>query len=87
MSEDDVVVSRVHLTGLLVCRDDGQVALVDEYLERHVALTRAEAGCISFEVTRNENPLVWRDRPPLHAPVQSIRKPSDPSSAAPSGSV
>ncbi|WP_222432189.1 putative quinol monooxygenase [Leekyejoonella antrihumi] len=52
--------NRVHLTGLLVCHGDDEVAVVTEHLARHVALTRAEEGCISFDVTRSDDPLVWR---------------------------
>ena len=33
--------------------------MVAEHLPLHVALTRAEAGCLSFEVTRTSDPLVW----------------------------
>jgi quinol monooxygenase YgiN len=42
----------VRLTGQLVCRTDGQARLVADYLPRHIALTRAEQGCISFHVTQ-----------------------------------
>jgi quinol monooxygenase YgiN len=52
--------TRVHLSGRLVCRDHDDVAVVVEHLARHVALTRAEAGCISFEVSPTEDPLVWQ---------------------------
>lgn len=51
----DVVV----LTGLLVCADDDQAALVRTYLPEHVSLTRAEPGCVSFEVRPTADPLVW----------------------------
>jgi quinol monooxygenase YgiN len=57
---DHVQVNRVHLTGLLVCRGDDEVAAVNEHLAKHVALTRSEKGCISFEVTRSEDPWVWQ---------------------------
>lgn len=50
----------VFLTGQLVCRGDDEVAAVAEHLERHLELTRAEPGCVSFEVARTENPLVWQ---------------------------
>ncbi|WP_205754723.1 putative quinol monooxygenase [Pseudarthrobacter sp. NamE5] len=46
----------VHRSGQLVCRDDDLAAVV-EHLAHHVALTRAEAGCISFSVTRTGDPL------------------------------
>jgi quinol monooxygenase YgiN len=49
----------VHLTGLLVCVDDVQDRIVREYLPRHVALTRAEPGCVSFTVEPAHEPLHW----------------------------
>ncbi|WP_265521143.1 putative quinol monooxygenase [Oerskovia flava] len=51
--------SDVRLTGQLVCADDGEAAVVRRHLPQHVALTRAEPGCLSFEVTPAEEPLVW----------------------------
>ncbi|MFK4299756.1 quinol monooxygenase YgiN [Arthrobacter sp. GAS37] len=50
----------VHLSGQLVCRDADEVAVVALHLARHVALTRAEAGCISFHVTATDDPMVWQ---------------------------
>lgn len=52
--------SGVRLTGVLVCADSAQAAIVARELPEHVALTRAEAGCLSFEVTATHDPLVWR---------------------------
>lgn len=49
----------VHLTGLLRCHDAHEDALVAQHLPHHLALTRAEPGCVSFDVTRGEDPLVW----------------------------
>lgn len=49
----------VRLSGYLKCKDSAEAALVSEYLPEHLALTRAEPGCISFQVTRSDNPLVW----------------------------
>ncbi|WP_308470940.1 putative quinol monooxygenase [Clavibacter michiganensis] len=34
--------------------------LVVENLPEHIMLTRAEPGCLSFEVTQTTDPLVWR---------------------------
>ncbi|WP_261781637.1 VOC family protein [Rhodococcus sp. BP-332] len=49
----------VHLSGQLVCRDDAELAVVSECLPRHVELTRAELGCVSFDVHQSGDPLVW----------------------------
>lgn len=50
----------VRLSGLLVCRDAEEAASVAEHLPRHVALTREEPGCVSFDVVPTDDPLVWR---------------------------
>ena len=50
----------VHLTGQLVCEDLNQVAIVAQHLPLHIELTRAEQGCLSFEVNPTQNPLVWQ---------------------------
>lgn len=52
--------TEVHLSGQLVCRDNDDVAVVVQHLSRHVALTRAEVGCVSFCVTVTDDPLVWQ---------------------------
>jgi quinol monooxygenase YgiN len=50
----------VVLRGKLVCATDAEAALVRSHLPRHIELTRAEPGCISFEVRRIDDPLVWQ---------------------------
>ncbi|TIC81989.1 antibiotic biosynthesis monooxygenase [Nocardioides sp. GY 10127] len=49
----------VVLTGLLLCRDADEARTVEEHLPTHVALTRAEAGCLSFQVVPSAEPWVW----------------------------
>lgn len=49
----------VTLTGRLRCRDEAEDAIVREHLPTHIELTRAEPGCLSFEVTPASDPLVW----------------------------
>ncbi|WP_368496976.1 putative quinol monooxygenase [Herbiconiux sp. A18JL235] len=51
--------TEVLLTGRLVCRNDAEVAIVASRLPEHIELTRAEAGCLSFEVTATDDPLIW----------------------------
>lgn len=43
-----------------MCRNTDDVAIVVQYLDRYVMLTRAEAGCVSFTVTPTSDPLVWQ---------------------------
>lgn len=49
----------VTLNGYLRCVDAAEAARVREALDTHIRLTRAEPGCISFEVTPTDDPLVW----------------------------
>lgn len=50
----------VSLTGRLVCATRADADLVEQLLPDHIALTRAERGCLSFAVTRRiDEPLVW----------------------------
>ena len=51
--------SLVQLTGRLVCADDDEAATVRRHLPRHVELTRAETGCLHFEVEPTDDPRVW----------------------------
>ncbi len=54
-----MTMSGIHLAGQLVCRDDVEATRVAAHLPRHIELTRAEAGCVSFEVQPTSDPLVW----------------------------
>jgi len=36
------------------------IQLVETHLPEHLRLTRAEPGCISFDVTQTDDPLIWR---------------------------
>jgi len=50
----------VRLSGRLICTSAAEAAVVARHLPAHVALTRAEPGCLSFAVTRSADPLVWQ---------------------------
>ncbi|WP_244310958.1 putative quinol monooxygenase [Corynebacterium hindlerae] len=52
----------IRLTGTLRCATKEDAQLVSNYLPAHVALTCAEPGCLMFEVTPTEDPLVWQVR-------------------------
>lgn len=49
----------IRLAGRLICRSEAEIAIVTEHLTRHIELTRAEPGCISFEVEPSNEPGVW----------------------------
>ena len=52
--------SAVCLSGQLVCHTQDQADTVRDHLPLHLALTRAEPGCRSFNVTTTSNPLMWQ---------------------------
>jgi quinol monooxygenase YgiN len=49
----------VTLSGTLTCVADVQAAHVRAALPDHIALTRAEADCLSFQVTQTADLRVW----------------------------
>ncbi|WP_333899777.1 putative quinol monooxygenase [Agrobacterium pusense] len=50
----------VRLRGFLRCLSKDDVELVRRHLPEHLRLTREEPGCISFEVSETDDPLIWR---------------------------
>ncbi len=62
----------IHLTGRLICASEAQAALVREYLPAHIRLTRAEPGCLHFDVS-HAGAMTWdvretfADRPAFDA--------------------
>jgi quinol monooxygenase YgiN len=50
---------RVRVTGYLRCAPD-EIDMVREALAEHIRLTRAEPGCLSFEITQDaDDPCRW----------------------------
>ncbi len=49
----------VKLSGTLNCRTLAEAEAVKKALPEHLRLTRAEEGCISFDVTPSDSPLIW----------------------------
>lgn len=49
----------ITLTGHLFCANATEAALLREHLADHIRLSRAEPGCLSFNVTPTDDPLVW----------------------------
>jgi quinol monooxygenase YgiN len=49
----------VRLTGRLICRSVDDIATIRAHLTEHIYLTRAEPGCISFDVVQSDDPLIW----------------------------
>jgi quinol monooxygenase YgiN len=63
----------IRLRGQMVCMTQDEVQAVRAHLPDHLALTRAEPGCLTFEVTETDDPMVYevmeafRDRPSFDA--------------------
>ena len=49
----------IRLRGHLVCVTAEEAAAVQQHVAEHTRLSRAEPGCLSFEVTPTEDPMVW----------------------------
>ncbi|SCY38830.1 GNAT family N-acetyltransferase [Paracoccus tibetensis] len=49
----------VALHGRLICRDAAQMMLALDLLPEHARLSRAEPGCLRFEIAQDDDPLVW----------------------------
>ncbi len=50
----------ITLSGRLICANATEADLVREHLADHLRLTRAEPGCLSFNVVPTDDPLVWQ---------------------------
>lgn len=53
------VSTEVTLNGTLTCATADELARVHANVDTHIALTRAEVGCLSFEVVQTDDPMVW----------------------------
>lgn len=49
----------VSLKGRLVCVTTEEAEVVERHLPLHIALTRAEPGCVRFVVEQTDDLLVW----------------------------
>lgn len=52
--------AEVALSGQITCTDMGQLMVLLAHLQPHVAASRAEPGCLYFEIAQTDDPLVWR---------------------------
>jgi quinol monooxygenase YgiN len=58
--DQDEADATVRLSGHLRCASPQEADLVARHLPEHVRLSRAEPGCLSFDITATDDPLVWR---------------------------
>jgi quinol monooxygenase YgiN len=59
-AETEGRIGGVQLSGRLICTSQAEAEIVREHLPEHIRLTRSEPGCMSFDVIRTDDPLVWR---------------------------
>lgn len=50
----------IRLSGRLICKTHAEARAVMMALPAHIRLTRAETGCLSFDVVPTEDPLIWQ---------------------------
>ena len=50
----------IRLSGKLICTTHAQARDVMIGLPEHIRLTRAEPGCLSFDVVPTGDPLIWQ---------------------------
>lgn len=50
---------QVSLTGRLVCRDMAEMLAVLDHAQAHIDASRAEPGCLQFDLTQTDDPLVF----------------------------
>lgn len=60
MQDDMTAGGIVRLSGQLICASAAELDLVRAYLPEHIRLSRAEPGCLSFEVTQTPDPMIWQ---------------------------
>lgn len=49
----------IRLKGHLICMTDSEAQAVRQHLPEHIRLSRAEPGCLSFDVSQTDDPMVW----------------------------
>lgn len=49
----------IMLHGRLICTDAAQMMMALDLLPDHVALSRAEPGCLRFDIRQDDDPLIW----------------------------
>lgn len=49
----------ITLHGRLICHDMAQLMTALELLPGHVAASRAEPGCLHFDIAQSDDPMVW----------------------------
>ncbi|WBU52329.1 putative quinol monooxygenase [Paracoccus sp. SCSIO 75233] len=51
---------QIALSGRLICVDSSQLLIVLSHLSDHIAASRAEPGCLFFDIAQTDDPLIWQ---------------------------
>lgn len=49
----------MRLRGYLVCATDAEAQAIRAHVAEHIRLSRAEPGCLTFDILETDDPLVW----------------------------
>ena len=49
----------IRLKGHLICMSEDEAQTVRQHLAEHIRLSRSESGCLSFDVSETDDPMVW----------------------------
>lgn len=49
----------IRLKGHLICMTEAEAQAVRLHLYQHIALSRAEPGCLAFEIEQTDDPMIW----------------------------
>ncbi len=52
--------SRIALSGRLICADEVEAEVLRRNLDAHIIASRAEPGCLRFDITATDDPLIWQ---------------------------
>lgn len=52
--------SRIALSGRLICADEIEAEVLKRHLGAHIQASRAEPGCLRFDIAPTDDPLVWQ---------------------------
>ena len=52
--------SRVALSDRLICADETEAEVLRRHLDAHIQASRAEPGCLRFEPSATDDPLIWQ---------------------------
>lgn len=51
---------RIAISGRLICADETELAALRQHLPDHIRLSRAEPGCLRFDITPSDDPMIWK---------------------------